>query len=159
MKKPKKNPRGRFVIIYQDMRASAAWESLDGNAQALYMHIAARYNGKNNGEIPFSVREAAQALNASKDTAARAFKNLIDRGLITLAKRSGFNLKRGQERAAEYRLTEYPCDVTGRPATCKFKKWRRGKNGGAEDFSPEGPTGLTRRTDRSHQKDRGKIGP
>jgi hypothetical protein len=158
MKEPnklKKNPRGNFVMLYHDIIESAAWKSLDGNAQALYVHIAARYKGKNNGKLPFSIREAALALNASKDTAARAFKNLIDRGFITIAKRSGFNLKRGQDRATEYRLTEYPCNATGKAATYIFKNWRRGKNGSENisrshqkdrSVSPEGPTGLTRRT-------------
>jgi hypothetical protein len=153
MKKPKKNPRGHFVMIYEDMTKSAAWKSLDGNAQALYMHIAARYNSKNNGKISFSSREAAPAINVSKATAARAFNNLIRRMLIEVAKHSGFNLKSGQGRAAEYRLTEHPCNVTGQPATYKFKKWRRAKNG-AKGFFP----GPTRRTDRSHQKDRGTPG-
>jgi hypothetical protein len=129
MKKPKKNPRGRFVSLYEDMTKSAAWESLDGNAKALYVDIAARYNGKNNGKISFSAREAALVLHVVKDTAARAFNNLIDRGLIEVAKRSGFNVKGGQGRATEYRLTEYACDVTGQPATYRFKTWRRGKNG------------------------------
>ena len=128
-KKSTKNPRGNFVMLYHDMIARAAWKSLNGNAQALYVHIAARYNGKNNGWISFSAREAAQVLHSSKETAARPIKFLIDRGFITVAKRSGFNLKRGQDRATEYRLTEYSCNVTGKPATYKFKYWRRAKNG------------------------------
>ena len=49
MNKPNKNPRGKFVMLYHDMIESSAWESLNGNARALYIHIAARYNGKNNG--------------------------------------------------------------------------------------------------------------
>jgi hypothetical protein len=75
-------------MIYQDMIESAAWKSLVGNAQALYVHIAVKYKGKNNGKIPFSIREAALVLNTSKDTATRAIKTLIDRGFITIAKRS-----------------------------------------------------------------------
>ena len=156
MKSPKKNLRGRFVMLYQDMMESAAWASLDANARTLYVHIVARYNGKNNGRIPFSTREAALTLNVSKDTAARALKELIDRGLIEIVKRSAFNLKRGPDKATEYRLTEYPCNVTGKPATYKFKKWQRGKNG-PEDFSRsdhrdrsvrlEGPISPTTRTE------------
>jgi hypothetical protein len=137
MKKPKKNPRGRYLSLYEDMTKSAAWESLDSHAQALYVHIATRYNGRNNGKIPFSIREAALVLHSSKATAARAFNNLIDHGLIEVAKPSGFNLKSGQGRAAEYRLTEYPCNVTDQPATYRFKKWRRGKNGAKDSFRRE----------------------
>ena len=141
--KPKKNPRGNFVMLYHDIIESAAWKSLDANAQALYVHIAYRYDGKNNGRISISVREAAQALNASKDTAARAIKILIDRAFIAVAKRSGFNLKRGPGRAAEYRLTEYPCNVTSKAATYKFKKWR------PEKTVPRIFHGPTTGTDRS----------
>jgi len=152
MSKPK-NPRGRFVMLYQDLMESAAWASLSGNARALYVHVAARYNGKNNGRIPFSAREATLILKISKGTAARAFKNLIERGFIAVAKRSGFNLKRGQGHATEYRLTEFACNVTGKPATYKFRNWRRGKNGSenisrshqeSRPVSPGNPTGLTR---------------
>jgi len=156
VKKPKKNSRGRFVMLTHDMIKSAAWQSLDGNEQALYVHFASRFDGKNNGRIAFSVREAAQALNISKDTGARTIKVLIDRGLIEIVKRSAFNLKRGPDKATEYRLTEYPCNVTGKAATYKFKKWRRGKNG-PEDFSRsdhrdrsvrlEGPISPTTRTE------------
>jgi len=159
VKKPKKNSRGRFVMLTHDMIKSAAWQSLDGNEQALYVHFASRFDGKNNGRISFSVREAAQALNISKDTGARTIKVLIDRGLIEIVKRSAFNLKRGPDKATEYRLTEYPCNVTGKAATYKFKKWRRGKNGKASNdifsrshqkdgsVSPEGPISLTRGTE------------
>jgi hypothetical protein len=152
VKKPK-NPRGRFVMLYQDLIESEAWKSLGSNAQALYVYIAARYNGKNNGRISFAAREAVLALHVSKATAGRVFKDLINRGFIAIVRRSGFNLKRGPGRATEYRLTEYPCDVTGKPATYKFKNWQRGKNGSknisrshqsTRSVSPENRIGLTR---------------
>jgi len=161
-KKPKKNPRGRFVMLYQDLIESVAWKSLNGDARSLYLNVAAKYNGKNNGRISFSAREAAPALNISRATTARAFRNLIDRGFITIAKRSGFNLKRGQDRATEYRLTEYPCNVTGKRAGFKFKHWRRGKNGsenisrsdhGDRPVRPRGPTGPTTGTERNRSLD------
>jgi hypothetical protein len=165
MKKPKKNsrgnalPRGNWVSLYQDLTESAAWKSLGANGQALYVHIATKYKGKNNGELACAIREASQAMNISKDTVARAIKILIDRGFIEIVKRSAFNLKCGPGKAAEYRLTEYPCNVTGKAATYKFKKWRRGKNGKASNdifsrshqkdgsVSPEGPISLTRGTE------------
>jgi hypothetical protein len=162
VKKPRKNPRGRFVMLYADLIESAAWVSLSGNERALYVHIASRYNGKNNGQIPFSAREAVLALHISRATTARALRNLIDRGFITVAKRSGFNLKRGPGRATEYRLTEYPCNVTGEPASCKFKNWRRGKNGsenisrshqGSRSVSPENPISLTREPEADSDPD------
>jgi hypothetical protein len=143
MKSPKKNLRGRFVMLYQDMMESAAWASLDANARTLYVHIVARYNGKNNGRIPFSTREAALTLNVSKDTAARALKELIDRGLIEIVKRSAFNLKRGPDKATEYCLTEYPCKSPAK------RRLTNSRNGGAEKTVPRIFHGPTTGTDRS----------
>jgi hypothetical protein len=65
--------RGRFVSLTEFMLGSAAWRALDGNCRALYVELARRYRGpnSNNGKIPYSVREAAQALNVGRSTAQR----------------------------------------------------------------------------------------
>ena len=147
MSKPK-NPRGRFVMLYQDLMESAAWASLSGNERALYVHVAARYNGKNNGRIPFSAREATLILKISKGTAARAFKNLIERGFIAVAKRSASTLSAA-------RVTPPNTGSPNLPATSPAN--RRPTNsgiGGAEKTVPKIFHGLTRNPDRSHQETR-----
>jgi hypothetical protein len=53
----------RHVRLYHWMMQRAAWKSLNANQRALYVEMAARYNGSNNGRIHFSAREAAKAVH------------------------------------------------------------------------------------------------
>jgi len=103
------------------MMATPAWKSLNGNQRAIYVEIAARYDGSNNGRIPYSVREAAQALHIGKATAARDLIVLEERGFIVVMVRGAFNVK--LKLATEWRLTEFNCDVTGALPTKDFAKW------------------------------------
>ena len=66
---------------------------LSPNAIAGYLHLRRRFNGKNNDEIRFSCRELADCLGKSKSTAKNIFDELLDRGLINIAKDSDFNVK------------------------------------------------------------------
>ena len=70
--------QGRHVRLMEYMLASAAWQSLDTVARALYVEMARRYRGpnSNNGKIPYSVREAAVALHVSRSTSNRGFHHL-----------------------------------------------------------------------------------
>ena len=77
--KKKRAAAERFVRLTYGMMQSQAWRSLDGNARAIYVEIAMRYCGTNNGQIGFSVREAARAIQVSTATAARAILQLQDR--------------------------------------------------------------------------------
>lgn len=99
-----------------------SWRSLSAQARALYVHIAVRYNGRNNGCIAFSVRDAAAECRLAKDTAARAFAELVEKGFLELAQPGAFSFK--TRHAAEWRLTALPCDRTGAPASKAFMRWR-----------------------------------
>ena len=115
----------RYVRLPEYMLASQAWRSLDGNYRALYVELARRYRGpnSNNGKIPYSVREAAFALNVSPATAGRAFEHLMERGFLRVAAGSGFNMKGRVART--WLLTEFPDDTTATTATPTkdFMKW------------------------------------
>ena len=76
--------------------------------QSTYIELARRYRGpnSNNGKIPYSVREAAKALNIGRSTAQRCFERLIAYGFLSISKRSGFSRK-GRV-ATEWLLTEFP---------------------------------------------------
>ena len=58
----------------------------------------------------------------SKNTAARAFAELIQKGLIVLCSRGHFDRK--TPHAAEYRLTLHACDRSGERASKRFMNWR-----------------------------------
>jgi hypothetical protein len=113
----------RFLALRYWLLESQAWRSLPGNARALYIEIAARYNGSNNGRIPYSVREAIIALHISGATASRLLKVLQDLGFIVCTKKGAFSMKASRE-ASEWRLTEHSDDVIPNHPTKEFMSWR-----------------------------------
>lgn len=143
---------GSWVRLTEYMMAGPAWRSLDTVARALYVEIARRYRGpdSNNGKIPYSVREAAASLSVGRSTAHRAFKALIDRGFIVVAKVSGFNMK-GRV-STEWRLTEFADDtVPGKLATKDFTRWTPDNSfhsPTSDRHSPTSGPGMALRRDR-----------
>ena len=159
----RRNLRGRsrterYVSLRYWLLQSPAWRSLPCAARALYIEIAARYNGRNNGRISYSVREGAKALKITKDTVGRMLKLLRERGFIVCTKRGAFSLKASKE-ASEWRLTEYADDVIPQHPTKDFMRWQppeadqnRPQKFKTRSFSsdrtvrPERPSGTIRRT-------------
>jgi hypothetical protein len=112
----------RHVRLYHWMMEMAAWRSLNGNQRAIYVDMAVRYNGSNNGRIPYSVREAAESLRIGKSTAARDLRILQEHGFIVPMTKGAFSVK--LRHATEWRLTEFPCDRSnGAMATKDFTRW------------------------------------
>ena len=128
MPKPNRTGRGgkapRHVRLYHWMTDSAAWHDLNAVARAIYCEMAKRYagDGSNNGRIPYSIREAATELRISRTTASRALNLLEDHGFIVAVTKGAFSLKK--RHATEWRLTEFPCDVTHTVSTKDFMRWR-----------------------------------
>jgi hypothetical protein len=124
-KKPNRTGRGgkeaRHVRLHHWMTDSAAWHDLSVVARAIYPEIAKRYNGSNNGQISYSAREAADELHISKTTAWESIKTLTDHGFIVEVKKGAFSRK--NRHATEWRLTEFPCDVTHEISTKDFMRW------------------------------------
>lgn len=114
---------GRFVQIHHFMMQSVAWRSLQPNDKAVYLEIAAIYDGTNNGRLGLGVRAAAERANINKDTAGKCFLRLQERGFIECAQPGGFSMK--VRHAAEWRLAQYRCDRTGQPPSKAFQKWGR----------------------------------
>jgi DNA-binding transcriptional MocR family regulator len=113
----------RHVRLYHWLMRTEAWRSLDATERAIYVEIAGRYGGpgSNNGRIPYSVREATKALHIGKATASRALHSLERRGFIVATQRGAFSFK--VRHATEWRLTEFPCDITQQLATKDFARW------------------------------------
>lgn len=143
----------RHVRLPEYLLASAAWQSLDGNSRALYVEMARRYRGpnSNNGRIPYSVREAAAALNIGRSTAGRCFEQLQAVGLAKVGKRSGFNMK-GRV-STEWLLTQFPDDTKAGQAiaTKEFMSWQPGKSfhsPTSDTYSPTSEPPMALRRDR-----------
>ena len=118
MAKKRRESEGRYVQLHHYMLDSPAYRGLTTQARAVYVEIAKRYNGLNNGRIALSVRDAAGACNIARDTATRAFRELIDAGFIEETRHGG--LSRKTRIASEWRLTAYKCDLTGSFKSCLF---------------------------------------
>jgi hypothetical protein len=114
----------RHVRLYHYMTNSPAWHDLNAVARAIYIEIAKRYAGvgSNNGRIPYSVREAAAELKIGTATASRALGALVDHGFIVPVTKGAFFRK--VRHATEWRLTEFPCDVTNELPTKDYMRWQ-----------------------------------
>jgi hypothetical protein len=108
----------RFVGLPHYMVRSHAWRTLSPVARAVLIEVLAIYNGSNNGYLALSARTAAERANCSKDTAARAFHELIRSGFLELSIQGAFFRK--DRHASEWRVTLHPCNRTHQPASKAF---------------------------------------
>lgn len=112
----------RFVKLDCFMLESPAYRSLTPAARAVYVEVAKLYNGRNNGALALSVRDAAERCRINKDTAGKAFSLLQAVGFVECVTPGGFTRK--VRHATEWRLTGETCDKTGALATKAFMRWR-----------------------------------
>ncbi|WP_200957830.1 helix-turn-helix domain-containing protein [Mesorhizobium sp. Root157] len=118
--KLKRKGGSKFIKIDSYVKRSAAWKALTPTERAAYLEVKWRYDGFNNGRIGVGCRELADELNKGRDTASRALKGLEEKGFIVEMKASAFNVK--NRAATEWRLTEYPCNVTNQLASKDFMR-------------------------------------
>lgn len=129
-KKRKINRKGRneptFSRLPHWVQDSVAYRSLKPGPRALLMELIRRYNGRNNGQIIMSARQACSAINISdKDTALRYLNQLREVGLIKSTKLGGFNMKDATaSRATEWALTWER--VNEKLPTREFMGWKPG---------------------------------
>ena len=118
--KQKGRTSGRFAMIPFAIMDSDAFKALTSDSVNVYLRVLRRYNGSNNGYIPFSCREAAIECNIGKMTAQRAFKQLEKVGLIECTVPSSFNSRK--KLAREWALTHLP--IGKRIASGKWKHFK-----------------------------------
>lgn len=111
-----------FLKLTWFMLESPAWRSLTPAARAIYIELAKLYNGRNNGWLALSVRDAAQRCRVNKDTAAKALAELQAAGFVECVTPGGFTRK--VRHATEWRLTGERCDKTGALPSKAFMRWR-----------------------------------
>lgn len=131
-----------FIALERYLLDSPAWRSLSLNARCAFLELLSIYNGRNNGRIALSARSLADRLPISRATATRALNELEAKGFIEAVRKCAFNVKSGQARATEWRLTIHFCDVTNESPSRKFIHWQAGKFHLAA--SCESQHGLTR---------------
>lgn len=131
------NTTKRFVQLPHEILLSAAYRSLDPTARALLTEIIMLENGRNNGSLWLSVRDATDRLGLTDPRPTlRAFNQLQDVGLVALTKDAHFSIKTSEtSRARCWRLTWRPFDNKA-----PSDEWRR--------YLPEPGTPQNKRSDK-----------
>jgi hypothetical protein len=112
--------RDRFLQLPHFLLTSEAWKNLNPIERTLFIEVAQRYNGHNNGEIGLGVRAAGEALHVRPQTVGNAFHVLIEAGFLRVGRDSAFNVK--SRLAREWIVTLFPNG--DRLATRDFMHWR-----------------------------------
>lgn len=110
----------RFVMLEHWLLKTEAWRGMGPVPRALYVELAQRYNGSNNGEISMSTREAARLIHAAKDTVTKGFRELEEKGFVRKGRCGSFHWK--TRHATTWVLTEHPMDDA--EPTREFASWR-----------------------------------
>ena len=118
--KKKGRSSGQFAALPFQIIDSDAYRSLKPAAVSVYIQLLRRFNGSNNGYIPYSCRDVAEACNIGKMTAQRAFKQLEAVGLIECIVPSSFNSRK--KMAREWAVTHHP--VGDNTASRKWKHFK-----------------------------------
>src|SRR5436190_5299 len=95
----------RFVMLPHWLLKSAAWRALSPNGKAVLLHLWESHNGSNNGQIVYSVREAAE-IGINRTTAARALDEAVELGFLKVTLVSSFRIKTKEARC--WALTAEP---------------------------------------------------
>jgi len=95
-----------FIKLPRALVRGDAWQGLSPGARALMLEIWCGHNGRNNGSVRYSVRQAVESLHCSLSTAQRWFRELEDAGLIEATERGSFSWKAGarQGKATSWRI-------------------------------------------------------
>ena len=96
--------------------------------QALFVWLLMEWKGpkfNNNGKINLSVRQAAERMGVSRDTAAKAFRDLQAKGFIVVTKGGSLGVT-GHGKSPEYEITSI--DMPHQDKSNSFLNWTRGND-------------------------------
>lgn len=143
-----------YTILVRNMMEEPAWQALSPTAQALYPWLRLEWRGdkaNNNGKIRLSVRQAAERMGVSLNTAAKGFHDLQAKGFLIVTEMAclGFG---GTARTTAYELTEISLPNSGKHDGRKlYKQWRRGRDFPVNKARANNPDG-SRGNSESHLK-------
>lgn len=119
----------RFAAVPQRMMDSPAWLDLSGVSVKLLLRLILMSKGNNGfgddkrdrGRLFMSEREAARLIGVSKNTAARALAELIERGFLRVMQKGCYDAK---GIATTWRLTFQPYPHGSMGPTNEWEKWQ-----------------------------------
>ena len=158
----KANKTGRSVQkehwtkLTREIMELPAWRALSTTAQALYPWLRMEWKGpqnNNNGKIQFSVRQAADALGVTRNTAARAFHDLQSKGFLVMTTMPSLGVK-GEAKAPCYELTEIALPHAEKVAGRRlFKDWREGGDYPVSRVVTNNPLGRNKKPRHQNEDD------
>lgn len=116
--KPHKRDKGQFLSLPYSMIKHPSFKALSPDAVRVLIEMSLGFHGMNNGQIGFSVRQAAKCLACGKAKAKRAFDQLQEYNFIICHTQSSFNMK--TKKAREWEITFH--QMPNRPASHAWKK-------------------------------------
>lgn len=130
-------------MLLNAMMKSEAWLDLSGNAVKLLVRLAMLSEGNNgwghrdlSGELFLSEREAAATIGVSRNTASRAFDELIDHGFLRVVRVGHFQVK--VRVATAWRLTFQPYPRSHQGPTNEWREWRLEQKSRAQNLNGSG---------------------
>lgn len=145
-----------FTKLVRRMMETDAWRALSLSAQALYPWIKLEWKGpkaNNNGRISLSVRQAAERMGVSINTAARAFHDLQAKGFLVMTQGAYLGTS-GAAKAPTYELTELPLpSCEGNRGRKLYNEWRHGADFPIQKASANNPDGKNGKEKPCHHND------
>lgn len=134
---------GRFAQVQYAMLDSPAWRDLSGNAVKLLLHLMRLSQGNNGwghkdepGRLYLSERQAAEAIAVSRNTASRAFAELIEHGFLRIVQAGHFDVK--IKLATVWRLTFEPYPHAHKGPSNEWLRWHPEQNSRAQNLNGSG---------------------
>ena len=142
-KDQKNDGQEHFCKMHRLNMRTPAWRALSVHAQILLVWIKLEWKGpnaNNNGRIYMSVRQAADLIGCSRETAARALKDLQRKGWLVVTQKASLGVE-GAARGNQYELTEIALPgVAMRPRNL-FREWHPEREFPVADIRTNNPTG------------------
>ena len=134
-----------FAPMFRNTMSTPAWRALSPSAQALYPWLKLEWRGpkaNNNGRISLSVRQAAEVMGVSVNTAARAFHDLQAKGFLVVKRHAHLGVK-GQATSPEFELTEIALPGEGSRPRKLYADWKPGGDFPVQKAAVHNPRGLS----------------
>ena len=122
-RKGRSKTSGRFVMLTEELLKSQAYRHLSPTARALLVEFKRRYDGRNNGHISMSVRQAAKLCGCSNRPVMKALADLKKHGFIRDQVKGAFSRK--VRHATQWALTDQP--LNGALPTNDYRAWKPSK--------------------------------
>lgn len=113
---------GKFLNIPRYIFDSPAYRDMRPVERCALHELMYRYNGKNNGYIPFSIREMGQRLGCCKDTAIVALQSVVNHGFAFPKSEGVFTLK--ERHSTEWLLPMFGYPTDKDQPTKDFMRWQ-----------------------------------